>query len=114
MGDGSDWAVIMARGQSRRLGFPKGAATLGPGGKPLLTLVEELYRQLDFCRLVVTVPELEDNYGALLAGGPGLMMVTWPEGGDTALTLRAAWNRLNTRRHPPRLSNPLQRPAGSW
>ena len=96
-----DCAVIMARGQSSRLGYPKGMATLGPGQPPFLVLVDSLYRELGFSRLIVTLPSLKDAYQALLGPEPVATWLVEPEGGDTALTLLAAWRYLGRHLQPP-------------
>lgn len=85
------WAVIMARGLSRRMGFPKGAAPVPGSGLSFLGAVNDLYLGRGMPRVVVTLPELEERYRALLAPDPQLAWVTAPAGGDTAQTLRAAW-----------------------
>jgi molybdenum cofactor cytidylyltransferase len=99
--EGRNWAVIMARGQSRRLGYPKGMARFRSDGPTLLEMVDSLYRKLRFNRLVVTLPELGDDYRQLLESDNRLHWLILPGGGDTALTLQAAWSFLGNRADTP-------------
>ena len=90
----TDRVVIMARGESRRMGFPKGAAAARPGGPTLLALVANLYSRLGLKLVVVTLPELVAPYRALLEPGSDVAWVAEAAGGDTARTVRAAWDFL--------------------
>lgn len=90
-----DLAVIMARGRSARMGYPKGTAVLGPGQPPLLAVVDRLYRELDWPRMIVTLEDLMVPYQALLDPDPESVWVAAAPGGDTALTLKTAWDALS-------------------
>lgn len=96
-----DMAVIMARGASVRMGFPKGAAVLEPGQPPLLALVDLVYRDLGWPRTIVTLGELLPNYQALLDPDSTIHWVKADPGGDTAMTLQIAWKSLHDLDLPP-------------
>ena len=82
------WALIMARGQSRRMGVPKGLVSLVEGGPPLLTLVDDLYRQLGWPRLVVTLDDLVAPYEAVLPRDGHRHWLGAETGGETARTIQ--------------------------
>ncbi len=87
-------AVILARGQSSRLGSPKGMAKVPGSHQTLLSAVDELYQKRGWPRIVVTLPELLPSYQGLLDHDPTRQWVTFGPGGDTARTLRVAWEHM--------------------
>lgn len=91
----------MARGLSLRMGYPKGEALVPGTGLSFLAAVNDIYRQRRLLRMVVTLPELLARYQELLPPAPDLIWVTAAAGGDTALTLRAAWHHLRGWANPP-------------
>jgi len=112
-----DRAVIMARGQSRRMGMPKGLLRLDPAGDTFLGILTALYGGLGVPGDVVALAGTADRYRAVMpAGGKGRVLAAEP-GGDTALTVliacrtwradKIAWSHVWA--HPVDL--PLVRPA---
>lgn len=110
-------AIILARGQSSRLGSPKGLAKLPGSEQTLLGAVDELYQSLGWPRLVVTLPELLTPYQAILDKDPQRQWISFGPGGDTARTLRLGCDHLKEKgssaswlwAHPVDL--PLVKPA---
>ena len=88
------WALIMARGQSRRMGVPKGLVSLVEGGPQLLTLVDDLYRQRGWPRLVVTLADLVAPYEAVLPHDGQRLWLGAETGGETARTIQLGYRFL--------------------
>ena len=87
-----DWLVILARGESRRMGRPKGLLPVpGRGGESFVATIAASYRDLGFAGCVVTLPALVRRYDDALAGWPGLTVVGADGGGDTARTVWHGW-----------------------
>lgn len=88
------WAVIMARGDSRRMGQPKGAVRFAGGGPCFLERVESLYRELGWPRLLVVRRDLEVLYRSLVAPDARLSWLPGEGGLGTAHTLQLAYRAL--------------------
>lgn len=84
-----DAVLVLARGDSRRMGQPKGLCRLDPTGPTLLEAVVALYG--DRPVTVVTRPDLEAAYRAVLGRRPDTRWLALPPGDDTARTVLAAW-----------------------
>lgn len=82
-------AVIMARGDSRRMGFPKGLARLNEQGPNLVTRILTLYEGLGIKTLLVVRAEDEAAYRAENTVKPHLWCAA-PGGQDTAATMKLA------------------------
>jgi CTP:molybdopterin cytidylyltransferase MocA len=91
------WALIMARGQSRRMGVPKGLVSLAEGGPPLLALVDDLYRHLGWPRLVVTLADLVVPYEGVLCQDAQRFWLGAEPGGETARTIQLGYRFLADR-----------------
>ena len=87
---GLPWVVILARGDSRRMGRPKGAVCLPGRQETMLQMVCRLYPAQLFRRLVVTREDLLPVYQPLLGGEGAVQWVCAPAGGSTAGTVAAA------------------------
>jgi CTP:molybdopterin cytidylyltransferase MocA len=95
--DRRDWAVILARGDSRRMGAPKGLIALPDDPRPLLRRVAELHDDDGRPLCIVTTPALAAAYAGAL---PRRLRPVWalhPPGGDTAASVLAAVARLGAR-----------------
>lgn len=83
-------AVIMARGDSKRMGQPKGLCRLPGQDRAFLARVARLYHDLGIPALVVINRLERQAYQELVARLP--VAALWEEGGgDTAQTLNLAW-----------------------
>ncbi len=92
-----DRAVILARGDSARMGRPKGLCRLPDAPECFLSRVVRLYAARNMPVAVVTRPDLLDDYRAAIAD---LMVADWighPRGGGTAATVLAAVAALDGR-----------------
>ena len=87
----TDRAVIMARGLGARMGVPKGLLRLTDQGPTFLRIIADLYETAGLPVDVVVRPQDAEAYGAVLKDAPNARMVPTDGGGDTALTLLAAW-----------------------
>lgn len=87
----TDRAVIMARGLGARMGVPKGLLRLSDDGPTFLRIIAKLYGFFGLPVDVVVRPQDADVYGAVLEDVPNVRMIPADGGGDTALTLLAAW-----------------------
>lgn len=92
-----DLVVILARGDSRRMGRPKGLLSLVEGGPPFAAIIAGLYRSWADVVLVARRSDRE-HYVAALAGMPEAEILGGDPGGETALTLWSGWN--HSRRGP--------------
>jgi CTP:molybdopterin cytidylyltransferase MocA len=89
-----DWAIVLARGDSLRMGKPKGLCALPDDRLNFLQRVIALYQQVGFPVAVVTTPELESEYsGALADLLPDRWIVTDP-GLGTARSVAVALEAL--------------------
>ncbi|PIV80429.1 hypothetical protein COW53_09775 [bacterium CG17_big_fil_post_rev_8_21_14_2_50_64_8] len=86
-----DLVVILARGDSRRMGTPKGLLSLTEGGPPFAALIAELYRSWADVVLVARHRDVE-HYVVALADMPEVEILGGDPGGETALTLWTGWN----------------------
>ncbi len=107
----SDAVVILARGASRRMGYPKGLHRLREGGPTLLELVAAPYRRRGWPVLVVALETVVAGYRQV-AGGLVSRWIAAPGGGGTARTCLTALPALpaGTRRcwfHPVDLPHVL-------
>ncbi len=83
-------AVILARGDSRRMGRPKGLLNLPDSDEPLVGTIAELYRNR--CPVVVvTLDSLAGAYEQALVGRDGVRVMGRPPGGETALSVWWGW-----------------------
>ncbi len=82
-------AVIMARGESQRMGQPKGLCRLHPEDECFLIKVVRLYNQFGIPILLVVRPEDEADYLEVLSGEKVDVLVA-RGGGETALTMKLA------------------------
>ena len=84
-----DTVVILARGASRRMGYPKGRHRPVPEGATLLERVVTLYRSRRWPVVVVTHPSGRRAYADLL-DCTGACWLVAPPGGGTARTCLVA------------------------
>lgn len=89
----NDGVVVLARGESRRMGTPKGLLRLDEAGPTLAALVVELYAARGWPVALVTLPSLATAYRHDLAAGD-VTVVSAPAGGGTALTVHVGSRRL--------------------
>ncbi len=89
-----DYAVVLARGSSSRMGRPKGLCRATSGGSTCLEAVAGLYRAAGLPLAVVTTPQLARLYEPLLAGGAPLRWIVREAGQDTAASVAAALTEL--------------------
>ncbi len=85
-----DYGIIMARGDSARMGSPKGACLFQ--GKSLLELSCSIFDNLDIPVVIVTTPSLLKTYKNLVNNCNWLL---FPEGEGTARTCKYAYNDLS-------------------
>jgi len=85
-----DYGIIMARGDSARMGSPKGACLIQ--GKSLLELSCSVFDELDIPVVIVTTPSLLKTYKNLVNNCNWLL---FPEGHGTARTCKYAYNDLS-------------------
>lgn|GEM_PF-1525742 len=94
-----DRAVIMARGDSRRMGMPKGLCRFDEDGLTFVESLVKLYRRMDMSLDIVTQTGLIDIHRRVLPEAADLRILGGEPGGDTVGTLRIS------------LENPLPVPA---
>lgn len=92
-----DWAVILARGESRRMGRPKGLVRAADDPRPLLARIAALYAARGVPVCIATSPALAAAYGATVPAGLRPVWALHPPGGGTAATCLAAVARLDGR-----------------
>ena len=93
MSERRDWAVILARGESRRMGRPKGLCRLPGEVQSFLARIVDLYGEMSFPVAVVTTPGTGAVYRAELPRAA----VRWlerPAGRGTAFSVVAALDAL--------------------
>lgn len=90
-GERFDLAVILARGESRRMGYPKGLARQENDGSPFVARIAALYRALEIPVLVVALETAADAYRQVLDEDEHLRVIAAAGGGGTARTLAVAW-----------------------
>jgi CTP:molybdopterin cytidylyltransferase MocA len=88
-------AVILARGDSSRMGLPKGLVKLPGDAVPFLQRIVGLYLDLGIAVRVVTLDELAPSYRTLLQEHEDVEVVGSRSGGGTATTVLAGWRSLN-------------------
>ncbi|MFT5232936.1 MAG: CTP:molybdopterin cytidylyltransferase MocA [Candidatus Krumholzibacteriia bacterium] len=90
-----DRVIIMARGESSRMGQPKGAlSSPGDSGISFLGKIVDLYSRNGLGGIVVTTLELTELYQSLLDTEDGFEVHGFSGGGDTARTLAYGWSAL--------------------
>lgn len=92
-----DWAVVLARGESSRMGRPKGACRLPGDRTTFLERVCDLHRGADHAVAVVTLPELAPIYADCVPASSVDDWIRHPRGGGTAASCLAAVERLASR-----------------
>jgi CTP:molybdopterin cytidylyltransferase MocA len=86
-----DWAVILARGESRRMGRPKGLCHAYGDSAPFLARLLQLYHAEDFPVAVVTTPALRRIYEPVV---PADAVCLWLERGGGSGTAASAGTAL--------------------
>lgn len=86
-----DRAVVMARGLSSRMGVPKGLLRLNPSGPTFIQAIVALYLKEGFPVDVVTAEAMVEIYRGERPAPEAVRVLPAEPGGDTALTLLAAW-----------------------
>ena len=90
-----DQVIIMARGESSRMGQPKGALSHpDKSGVSFLGGIVDLYSRNGLGGIVVTTFDLCELYQSLLASEGGFEVHGFAGGGDTAQTLAYGWSVL--------------------
>ena len=85
-----DWAVVMARGESRRMGRPKGLCRLPGMDHNFLVSIVRLYQNLDFPVAIVTTPRWRQAYARELTETDEVRWIEAAAGEGTARTVMAA------------------------
>ncbi len=93
----SDWGVILARGDSSRMGRPKGLCSLPGDTSTFLTRICRLYGRAGLPVAVVTSPDLATLYQAESSGADVDEWVLLDRGGGTAASCLAAVTSLAER-----------------
>ncbi len=88
------WAVILARGDSRRMGIPKGLCRLRGSDRTFLESLIDLYCGFGLPVAVVTLPGLIATYSDSLAEPGAIRWIGEDRGGGTARTALAAVRAL--------------------
>lgn len=86
-----DRVVVMARGLSSRMGTPKGLLRLIPTGPTFLRSIAALYGKMALPVDVVCTDDMAEIYQGEWADLEEVRSLPAESGGDTALTLLAAW-----------------------
>lgn len=89
-----DAVLIMARGDSRRMGRPKGLVKIPNQPHTFLEMIASFYSDRQWPVFVIHKPEDTDNYRPLLIGFPGLVSIEEEGGQDTAQSVLAAWDKI--------------------
>ena len=85
-----DWAVVLARGASRRMGRPKGLCRVKDDRLSMVERIVALYAKLGWPLALVTTPELKPAYAEALPAAAIGRWVLAPPGGGTAASVGAA------------------------
>jgi len=93
----SDWAVVLARGASSRMGRAKGLCRLPGDQSSFLAHICTLHRRVGHQVAVVTLPELDVLYRDCVPAGAVDAWILHPAGGGTAATCLAAASGLDGR-----------------
>jgi CTP:molybdopterin cytidylyltransferase MocA len=91
-----DWAVILARGESRRMGRPKGLCRAAGDPEPFLVKVLTLYGKVGFPVAVVTTSALRRVYEPLSPAGAVDRWLERAGGAGTAATAGTALKELRS------------------
>lgn len=92
-----DRAVILARGDSARMGGPKGLCRLPGEADPFLVCIARLHAARGVPVAVLTRPDLLEIYRAGAGDAPVADWLVHPRGGGTATTVLAAVAALDGR-----------------
>ncbi len=95
MAERTDWAVILARGESRRMGRAKGLCTLPGDTRCFLQRIADLYHGERFDVAVVCTPELAREYTVAVGDRTADRWLTGPPGAGTAQTVVIALRALS-------------------
>ena len=90
----SDWAVILARGESRRMGRPKGLCRRPGDDEPFLVRIARLYGAAGWPVAVVTTPQLRRSYEPAITSGAVQRWIERASGAGTAASAGAALHAL--------------------
>ncbi|MFH1845209.1 MAG: NTP transferase domain-containing protein [bacterium] len=90
----ADWAVILARGDSSRMGRPKGLCRLPGDDRCFLALIAAAYQAIEFPVAVVTTCFLGKQYRAALSTSASPEWIERAGGGGTAASVVAALEML--------------------
>ncbi len=89
-----DWAVILARGQSQRMGRPKGLCRLPGDDDPFLVRIARLYGTAGLPVAVVTTGQLRRLYEPAVTSGAVQRWIERAPGAGTAASAGAALAEL--------------------
>ena len=92
-----DWGVILARGDSTRMGRPKGLCRLPDDDLTFLDRICRLYTRAEMPVVVVTRPDLAAIYREAIPGAAVAEWVLFERGGGTAASCLAAVEALADR-----------------
>ncbi len=93
-----DYAIILARGASSRMGKPKGLLRCpGNSGQTFLQAIATIYNTLNIPVLVVTTAGLVKSYEEQLGLGFSGLVLGCADGGETGLTLKYGWEATGSR-----------------
>lgn len=108
-----DGVLIMARGDSRRMGQPKGMVRLPGESRTFGEMIASLYKEAGWPVTIIIKPEDETAYSPLLELVPQLDCIHETGGRDTAQTVLAAWGKISER--PTHLwVHPVDMPMIGW
>jgi len=91
-----DYAIILARGASSRMGRPKGLLPCpGKTNVTFLQSIASVYQGLEIPVLVVTTVDLVKTYEQNLTGEFSGQVIGCPAGGETGQTLKYGWQTVD-------------------